>query len=361
MPIISLGNLSWPSGRGPSMLATTHDGVVAIVPAQETSEGVVSEESFVLRLNDSRADTPSLVIVRPAHVSTGRTLAILSGSRTLRLRKSENQFVLDELNIVDRWCELLPVPAREGAAIVQVGLEDFVVIGGFEVDADGMRQPVDSAFWVHVRDGSIEQLPPLPQPRGAARAYLIGMNEVMVVGGHTTTLTREEIPESPVAQVLNTSHTAWQSLKIPHRGWIGMHATQLSNGDVLVAGGGDGLQSQAQSASVIWSAAHATWRPTGPLASGRSYGALVSLSDNRALLIGGSEFGIEWVSGACDNVSLFDSVSDTWTELAPLHSPRFSPLAALIGDSNAVAVVGGVDRSSREVSDFEVRFVEPRT
>lgn len=361
MTIIGLRSLPWLNGNSPSMIATTHDGVVAIVPTQETPVEVVSEESFVLRLDDNRADAPSPVTVRPAGVSAGRTVAIFGGSRTLRLRNFGDQFVLDELTSIDRWRELLPVPAHEGAAIVQVGLEDFVFVGGFELDADGMRQPVDSAFWAHVREGSIEQLPPLPQPRGAAHAYAIGVNQVMVAGGYTTTLTREEIPQSPMAEMLNASHTAWQPLEIPHRGWIGTHLTQLSNGDVLVAGGGDGLQSRAQSACVIWSAAHATWRPTGPLALGRSYGALVSLSDNRALLIGGSEFGIEWVSGACDNVSLFDSVSDTWTELAPLHSTRFSPLAALIGGSNVVAIVGGVDRTSRVVSDLEVRVIEPRT
>jgi N-acetylneuraminic acid mutarotase len=120
----------------------------------------------------------------------------------------------------------------------------------------------------------------------------------------------------------------------------GAAGLNLPNNRVLEAGGIDQLQTtnQTQLATVeLYNPETGEWNSTSSLNTPRGLHGSVSLSDGRAMVIGGYAERVGGILGSCE---IYDPTTLKWTETGSLNVPRFYPIATLLADGR-VLVVGG--------------------
>src|SRR5439155_1000940 len=125
------------------------------------------------------------------------------------------------------------------------------------------------------------------QPTAGHTATLLSNGMVLVTGGGTYP------PFATAAELYDPATGTWMitgSPIAPHR--VDATATLLPNGKVLVAGGSDG--NDELSSAELYDPATGTWTATGSLAEARSLHAATLLANGQALAVGG--FGTEGVS-----------------------------------------------------------------
>ena len=108
-------------------------------------------------------------------------------------------------------------------------------------------------------------------------------------------------------------------------------ATLLSNGTVLVAGGGDFASTSAE----LYEPPTGTWSTTGSLIHGHVGGTATLLPNGKVLIVGGYDGNFPR-----RYAELYDPASGTWTATGSLASPRSDHTATLLSNGN-VLVVGG--------------------
>lgn len=343
----------WCSEQVPSFIVPIGDVAIAVVPDSDSVLGFDSETSFTFQFDGTEEEGRSLTVVR-TETTVGLTRQIISGPRTVRLRQVEGLFIIDEWNRDELyWNELLPVPAYAGTSAVLVQGNRLLLIGGFDTDNVNHMHAVNDVVVMDLDNGIIEKLPALPQARGGAHAYQISRGRVLVVGGHMNAMPTHEESQSPVTEIFDFADLTWELGDLPHQGTVGFSTTQLSNGNILIAGGGVEKREFALSNCDLFDITTGKWRVVSPLLKGRTYGTLISLNDGRAVLVGGTHVGIEWVGNVDGNASLYDSKSDTWSELPNLIHGRFGLTGSLIGN-DGIIVAGSVDGESRQVQSLEL-------
>jgi hypothetical protein len=137
------------------------------------------------------------------------------------------------------------------------------------------------------------------------------------------------------------------------------HASvRLASGEVLVAGGMTGPfvagSHPPLAAAEIYNPATNTWRAAAPMNLARYFEhVMVALPDGRALVLGGwaDDEYFMYPNAAAE---VYDPVTDTWTEIAPLPVDRTAFNAALLTDGRVI-VMGGesgfVGSSSSDIYD----------
>ncbi len=347
-------NPPWRTGEPPSFAVPVGDGVIVTVPELRLGELPRSEHSFFVRLCDVPGSETDPLAYTAAGSSEGITIAVSAGQRPARLRRVGNSFFVDQWNIeMLTWQERVPVPAYPGSALAMLGDGRVLIIGGVRFAKNKVIQPARDVTLVDLGDCSVRTVEPLIQPRGGAHAFLLPQGKVLVVGGHTLDLTTEETVETAATEVFDQARGSWELGNTLEMGRIGAHIAQLSNGDVLVAGGGHGKGPDALTNCKLYEAKKERWREACPLPTGRSYGALCGLPNGRAVLSGGSGVGIEWASQATRTATVYDPVRDVWAALPSMNCDRFSPISSPVG-ADSVLVMGGVDRKSETVRSLEV-------
>src|SRR5262249_26036910 len=128
-------------------------------------------------------------------------------------------------------------------------------------------------------------------------------------------------------------------------------ATLLSNGKVLVAGGGffDGPLASAE----LYDPASGTWTATGSLITGRTNQPATLLPTGEVLVAGGDD-----IQGALVSAELYDPASGTWSAPGSLATARGYHTATLLADGK-VLVAGGGDVNGLPLASAELYVGAP--
>jgi WD40 repeat protein len=112
-------------------------------------------------------------------------------------------------------------------------------------------------------------------------------------------------------------------------------ATLLSNGKVLVTGGGD-------ASAELYDPATGKFTATGSMSVGRGSHTATLLASGQVLIVGGTS-----VSGQLSTAELYDPTSGHFTPTGSMIAPRASPTATRLADGR-VLVVGGSNANTNE-------------
>jgi large repetitive protein len=174
---------------------------------------------------------------------------------------------------------------------------------------------------------------PMSVARSGQTATLLTDGEVLVAGGGTNT--------ADLYDPATGTFTATGSMSVAR---TNATATLLPNGNVLVAGGVDNGGRQVASAE-LYDPATGTFTPTGSMHTARSGHTATLLQDGKVLVAGG---GCNH-HGSCDAGSFLDNLSSaelynpktgTWSITGSMHFEREYFTATLIGNGD-VLVAGG--------------------
>jgi N-acetylneuraminic acid mutarotase len=178
--------------------------------------------------------------------------------------------------------------------------------------------------------------------RQAHTAILLANGKVLVAGGTgiSSVTNSTEVYDSAINPAVGT----WAVTGSLNTARLSHTATLLSNGEVLVAGGGT-------KSAELYNPVSGTWMNTGSLNTARS-DHTATLLPNGMVLVAGGLFSGNWLSSA----ELFDPVSGTWTNTGSLTISRDYHTATLLPNGKVLVVGGesssGVIASSAELYDL---------
>ena len=183
------------------------------------------------------------------------------------------------------------------------------------------------------------------EARAHHSATLLPDGTVLVVGGGTRGGGKFQLAS---AELYDPASGSWTATGSMIEAVDGRSATLLTNGKVLVAGGGHGFDSLVATAE-LYNPATGTWSATGSMAGARSDHTATLLSDGNVLVVGG--FG-EDASGTAE---LYDPASGTWSATGSMAEARSGHTATLLSDGRVLVAGGGSDgcepRASAELFD----------
>ena len=137
---------------------------------------------------------------------------------------------------------------------------------------------------------------------------------------------------------VGTTSGSWQSLPSMSDVRGGTTAVRLTDGRVLVVGGGDG--SVALAGTDVFNPTGNAWAFAGNLNQARRGNETVLLNDGRVLTAGGLSGGTVLASA-----EVWNPATSTWTLAAPMHTRRFNEVLVRLSDGRVLAA-GGLDASS---------------
>ncbi|HEX3630483.1 MAG TPA: kelch repeat-containing protein [Candidatus Dormibacteraeota bacterium] len=201
----------------------------------------------------------------------------------------------------------------------------------------------------------------LSTPRFGHTATLLPNGNVLVVGGDRTIPTADSpFGALASAELYDPKSNRWSVAASMHEARVNHTATLLPDGRVLVAGGHPALAVNPANnlmSAELYDPTTSTWTEAAPMPSPRADQAAVLLRDGRVLVVGGVDQFFHWPLGSAPSVGLstavlYDPASNAWTLTAPMHYPRISPTATLLPDGR-VLVVGdsGTNPQTTEIYD----------
>ena len=125
-------------------------------------------------------------------------------------------------------------------------------------------------------------------------------------------------------------------------------ATELLNGNVLVAGGWgfdpaapvpSGPPPVSIANAEIYHPGSATWSPAASMTQPRAAASAVRLPNGRVLVVGGMDAGSPPSTMA--SAEIYDPKTNTWTPTGSLHFARFEDVPAVLLPGGRVLVTGG--------------------
>jgi hypothetical protein len=207
--------------------------------------------------------------------------------------------------------------------------------------------------------------PALPDPRSQHVAVRLADGRVLAVGG------LEVDSPSDVVGSLLSAHLAtalfspvsstWSSGPSLPTGLIGHTLTLLGDGRVLIAGG---IEETSLFGFPVQTWTRRAWlfdpvtgglSPAAPMPEARArHAALAPAGDGRALVIGGEHIEPFFLPTYDADVWRYETLSDSWSVLAPLTHARGYHVA--LESAGEIVVIGGVGSLS---SDLLTEFAEP--
>jgi phage gp45-like len=118
-------------------------------------------------------------------------------------------------------------------------------------------------------------------------------------------------------------------------------ATLLLNGQVLIAGGANGVANLNYASAELFDPSRRTFSATGSMAAPRYGHTAVLLPSGKVLVVGGATDSGVVVSSA----ELYDPASGTFTKTDSMTVPRYGHTATLLADGKTL-IAGGRDSFS---------------
>lgn len=240
---------------------------------------------------------------------------------------------------IDTWKQGpdLPVELHHTNAVTYKG--EVVVLGGWTPQNGNLSAVVSDKVFA-LRNGAWVALPPMPQPRAAAAAAVVG-DKIVVVGGQNG----DKL--APDTEVFDG--TSW-SLAAPIPTPRELLSAATDGTYVYAVGGRDLASSKNTFAFERFDPVAGTWQslPTMPTARG---GVAAAWIDGRIVAAGGEE-----PTRVLDTVEAYDIATGAWSTLAPLGVPRHGMSLAVAGSS--VYAVGGAQRPTHGASAATVEALD---
>jgi hypothetical protein len=141
------------------------------------------------------------------------------------------------------------------------------------------------------------------------------------------------------------------SMNVPRRG---ASATLLPDGEVLVAGGGNGDQGNAESSAELYNPVTGTWSLTGAMHDARSDQGAALLPDGNVLVFGG--WAPPFTSFGWATAEIYHPATGAWTMASSMNQGRaFNPgNFAVFSDGRPLAAGGVICCGYQALSESEI-------
>jgi len=158
------------------------------------------------------------------------------------------------------------------------------------------------------------------------------------------------------AEIYNPTANTWTPFGMTAQ-LSGSSATQLANGQVLVAGGSSPAVTGVTTLAQIFNPATNRWSIVAPLNTARERHTATVLQSGKVLVVGGDiAVGATYYSAYPEVVTsaeLYDPAAGTWSAVASLIAGRTAHTATLLSNGK-VLVTGGLDSNGAIVTTAEV-------
>ena len=234
--------------------------------------------------------------------------------------------------------------AREGHRAILLPSGLVLVSGGFnELGILSSAELYNPATKMWTSTGSMSL------PRADHGATLLNDGQVLATGGFS--------PDGPdyislkTAETYNPDTGTCTPTGSMAGGRLSHSATQLQNGEVLVAGGVDLKPDPGTivDSAELYDPQTGTWRSTGALDTERVDHTATMMPDGQVIVVGGE-------SDCCfeNSAELYDPSTGNWTKTSSMHGPgRVAHTATLLYDFRVI-VVGGADYDNMVLDDVEI-------
>lgn len=192
----------------------------------------------------------------------------------------------------------------------------------------------------------------LIQVRERHTATLLENGQVLVVGGGAST--SEGLVVLSSAELYDPA-TGWSPASVTSQGREEHTATLLSDGRVLVAGGGI-IQVipnviRPLATAEVYDPATNTWTQTGSMKEMRDRHTATLLADGHVLVVGGDGESTPESDVEHSSAELYDPSTGTWFDAASMAEPRSDHTATLLTDGRVLVIGGDSSGGSAEVYD----------
>ncbi len=167
-------------------------------------------------------------------------------------------------------------------------------------------------------------------------ATLLNDGQVLVVGGY------DIINSLSLAscELYDPAADSWSATGSVATGRDVHTATKLDSGKVLVVGGYNDTSGSILNSCEVYDPALGTWSSTPLLSDARFYHTATRLGDGRVLVVGG-----QGVSGSLSGCEVYDPDTNSWSSTGSLNQARYGHAAVLL-DNGKVLVAGGYDSAT---------------
>ncbi|HTN92465.1 MAG TPA: kelch repeat-containing protein, partial [Sorangium sp.] len=317
--------------QGPT--ATRLDsGLILVVGGWNEEAPLASAELY-----DPRDDTWTAA----APMSTGRyghTATLLGNGRVLVTGGTDGSDVLETAELYDpaenSWTPAqLMNAARQGHAATLLDDGRVLVTGGAASIVGEGGAGLASAEIYDPVTGSWALTAPMRIGLSRHTATLLVDGRVLVAGGSAIGGESERSGYLADAELYDPTAGSWVDAPAMAMGRSGHTATLLPGGGVLVTGGNQGGDANAE---VYDPSGASPWSEAAPMMDSRQWHTSTLLADGRVLAAGGYGTGYMPIPSA----EIFDPITRTWTAEAPMLAARYEHTATLLGDGQ-VLVAGG--------------------
>lgn len=175
-------------------------------------------------------------------------------------------------------------------------------------------------------------------PRFEHTATLLGDGRVLIAGGLSPD--GEDLAALPSAELYDPATDTFLGTSPMADGRANHSAVALSDGAVLVMGGGGGERGDSSLATAeVFRARQGGWEQVGALAGARRGATATRLDDGRVLVAGG-----ELVQGgsrrSLDTAEVFDPENGEWAPAGTMSCPRSEHAAVLLPGGDVLIVAG---------------------
>ena len=201
----------------------------------------------------------------------------------------------------------------------------------------------------------------LNDDRVVPHLVLLGTGEVLVVGADN--VCEVAIDGSDSAEVGNPLIGEWSmTARLPSRR-VGPVVVALADGRALVTAGmtGENEGAIAKSSTVVFDPATRKWSSSGLLDTARINPAAAVLRDGRVLVAGGLLIDGTHDPRGLESAELWDPTRGTWSRTGSLAGPRIGAVAVTLTDGRALVVGGLPGPSAEEVARTTAETYDPAT
>ena len=221
--------------------------------------------------------------------------------------------------------------------------------------------------------------PPLVKRDGGATATLLGNGQVLLAGGYQVEPAKEPPVRDNYtvfasAETYNPISGVWTPVAPMLHPRTQQAATAMANGSALIAGGEEDLvfpgpmnESDVQSSAEAFDPYNGTWQPLPTMSFERAYAEAATLSDGSVIVAGGGECSTAPGYNACINygdspysslccaastAEIYEPAAERWTVTGPVLAGDETALAAF--GNEALLAGGDLPLNSRDLNNAYV-------